>query len=62
VWFSLGENHEKADRSGLHQLRNSSGNWNFRKREWQPPIRYEQSRERTIARIPDNEEKRHAKQ
>jgi hypothetical protein len=22
VWFSLGENHEKAYRSGLHQLRN----------------------------------------
>ena len=23
-WFSLRENHEKADRFGLHQLRNSS--------------------------------------
>jgi hypothetical protein len=23
-WFSLEENHEKAYRSGLHQLRNSS--------------------------------------
>ena len=25
VWFSLGENHEKACRFGLHQLRNCSG-------------------------------------
>jgi hypothetical protein len=24
VWFSLGENHEKAGRFGLHQLRNCS--------------------------------------
>jgi hypothetical protein len=23
-WFSLGENHEKASRFGLHQLRNRS--------------------------------------
>jgi len=27
VWFSLGENHEKACRFGLHQLRNCCSRW-----------------------------------